>query len=267
VETVVQTRQPQLLAGEELAKTNWAFLQSQPQQALLAQPITNHGRLTAVLVLQHSQLPAAFTPERRDYLNILATQGGIALDNSQLLNHMEEQVLDRTREVMAVSSHKEEMVRMVSHDLRSPLSGIGNLANLLQSGEVEMEQVQQFGGIINKSIQNLLKLVNDLLDTARLESGQILINRRDTQLEELVQTVLKNHEALALTKKLELKAELEQDTLLHVDSAQLIQALGNLVANAIKFTPEGGRVTVKAVSQSVAGQPGVCLQCATPARV
>lgn len=146
---------------------------------------------------------------------------------------------------------KSEFLASMSHELRTPLNGIMGYAEFLRDSSTDTPR--EFAGIILESSEHLLELVNSILDLAKVEAGQMVLELREVPLRPLLERVIQSHRPLALEKGLMLACEVADDVpeTLRTDSTRLSQVLINLVDNAIKFTDEG-RVEVS-VSRSGAG--------------
>ncbi len=146
---------------------------------------------------------------------------------------------------------KSEFLASMSHELRTPLNGIMGYAEFLRDSSTDTPR--EFAGIILESSQHLLELVNSILDLAKVEAGQMVLELRDVPLRPLLERVIQSHRPLALEKGLMLACEVADDVpeTLRTDSTRLSQVLINLVDNAIKFTDEG-RVEMS-VSRNGAG--------------
>lgn len=134
---------------------------------------------------------------------------------------------------------KSEFLASMSHELRTPLNGIMGYAEFLRDSSTDTPR--EFAGIILESSQHLLELVNSILDLAKVEAGQMVLELREVPLRPLVERVIQSHRPLALEKGLVLTGEVADDVpeTLRCDSTRLSQVLINLLDNAIKFTDEG----------------------------
>lgn len=141
---------------------------------------------------------------------------------------------------------KSEFVTTVSHDLRSPLTAILGYVELIErAGEVN-EQQEDFIRRVEISVQQISDLVTDLLDLGRIESG-VDTTRESTPISVLARYAVEGLRARAETKEIELELQLPDDLpLVTGDPIRLRQMLGNLLENAIKYTPAGGRVRLDA---------------------
>ena len=141
---------------------------------------------------------------------------------------------------------KTEFVNTVSHDLRSPLTLMRGYATMLEMvGELNEQQK----GYVNKMIvgvENMTRLVNNLLDLGRIDVG-VGLRLETVLLQDIIEHVVTTLQMQATQKDIQLDLELPQDTspLIQADQALLQQAIYNLVENALKYTPNGGQVAVR----------------------
>ena len=141
---------------------------------------------------------------------------------------------------------KSAFLATVSHELRTPLNGILGFAELLQSELSDPEQ-QEYASIIQKSGEHLLNLVTEILDLAKIESGEMIFTPVDTPISSFIMESVAVHRGAAETKGLTLSVQLADDlpACLKVDPTRLRQILNNVLSNAVKFT-EQGSVTLAA---------------------
>lgn len=146
-----------------------------------------------------------------------------------------------------LNSEKDRLMQIVSHDLRSPLGGIRGLAEiLLESDEqVNAATVREFSKIITNTVDGLLELVNDLLDLAKIESGNVNMNFTEFDFSETIKYASDLVRLVALKKGVFLTADYPDEPLrIRADEPKLKQTINNLLSNAIKFTPKGGNVEI-----------------------
>ncbi len=154
-----------------------------------------------------------------------------------------QQVTERLAELDAM---KARLIANVSHELRTPLALIlATTDELLGSAPAEGELLRRDLALIKQSGRTLLGLVNDLLDVAKLEAGQVVPNYVAVDLARLVRVTVPALEALARQREVELTWDAPPTVAAECDVGQLQRVLTNLVANAIAHTPAGGRVVVK----------------------
>jgi PAS domain S-box-containing protein len=187
------------------------------------------------------------------YIPVFADDGvleGVLSLGTEVTERMERERLLRRQmgELEAADRYKDEFLSVVSHELRTPLNFIMGFASTLADevlGPLEAPQHQALDRILAGSDRMLL-LVNDLLDFAKLQSGRFELVRERARLAPLVREVLAQLAPLALQKDLALTTEVPEQLEADLDPGRIIQVLTNLVDNAIKFTPAGGRVVVRA---------------------
>jgi two-component system cell cycle sensor histidine kinase PleC len=146
---------------------------------------------------------------------------------------------------------KSEFLTTMSHELRTPLTAVLGFADVIVNpifGAETPEQFREYGGYIKASGDHLLLLINDMLDLAKIEAGKMELRESDTNLEPAVNTVLAmtkeraHHQGVSVAWRTP-----AEPILLRVDEIKLKQALINIVANAIKFTPDRGRILIDVV--------------------
>ncbi|MCP4362778.1 MAG: hypothetical protein GY796_32635, partial [Chloroflexi bacterium] len=152
----------------------------------------------------------------------------------------------------ASNQAKSEFLANMSHELRTPLNAIVGFAQILslKSREVSLPgEFRQFIDNIKLSGQALSELVNNVLDLSKIEAGKMSLSEEDINLKLLVQGIYHINKAQALTKEIDFSYHLASDlpTMIRSDRTKLNQILMNLVGNALKFTPEGKKVQLKAM--------------------
>lgn len=145
---------------------------------------------------------------------------------------------------------KDEMLSTVSHDLRNPITSIQGFVDLISLVGPVNEKQAFFIGKVKKATAEMGSLINGLLDIAWIESG-MEFNKEPCAVPDLIETVAHKFQDQAAQKKLSLQTEITDDLpQIRGDPERLRQALSNLVINAIRYTPEGGQVTVRGQTQN-----------------
>ena len=141
----------------------------------------------------------------------------------------------------------------MSHELRTPLNVILGMAEILRKktlGELNRDQ-QESVASVEESGRYLLSLINDILDLSKIEAGMLQLDIQEAAVRDVVESSLRFVREAAHRKKITLESSYRQEILyLHVDARRLKQILVNLLANSVKFTPEGGHITIE-VSQPI----------------
>ncbi len=148
-------------------------------------------------------------------------------------------------EARATERMKDQFVSLISHELRTPLTSIlGYLELLLDDPELNDEQ-RQYLGTVERNAQRLLRLVGDLLFTAQVDAGRFTLQPEDVDLATVVRAAEETARVVAGATGVEVSVDVPDGGLVvHGDAVRLGQACDNLVSNAVKFTPTGGRVTL-----------------------
>jgi two-component system phosphate regulon sensor histidine kinase PhoR len=156
-------------------------------------------------------------------------------------------VMHDVTEMRRLERMRRDFVANVSHELRTPISIMrANAETLLDGAMSDPERGPGFAHAIARSAERLGSIVNDLLDLSRIESGQLPLEMRRVPVREQTQQVLDALEGKARDKGITLTNRLAEDLDVHADEGALEQILVNLLDNAIKYTPEGGHVEVRA---------------------
>ena len=159
---------------------------------------------------------------------------------------------DLTRE-REISQMKSDFVSKASHELRTPLSSIRAYVEMLVDGEATDEESRsEFYRIIHNETERLGRLIDNMLNISRIEAGIVQIEREQVNTKELIGRAIDSLEPQAKEKDISLLPKLaEVDLTVEGDSDMLYQVVLNLVSNAVKYTPSGGRVTVSADSDNL----------------
>jgi two-component system phosphate regulon sensor histidine kinase PhoR len=147
----------------------------------------------------------------------------------------------------ALQKRNAEFVSSVSHEIKTPLAAVKAYVELLADGDAEDQQTrEEFLGVINSQADRLQRLIDNMLDLARIEAGVVQVSKRPRSLNELLEEALRIVRPAAETKQIELASELSPLYLgVLADRDMLLQAAINLLSNAVKYTPAGGRVTLR----------------------
>lgn len=205
-------------------------------------PITLSDRTLGLMVLADRTQRRTFSPDDNQLARAVALQTGIALQNAELFV---EQVALNER-LLELDRLKSEFLASMSHELRTPLNSIIGYAEVLLDGiDGELnDDMEEDVSAIHGSGKHLLNLINDILDLAKIEAGQMDLIQEQVDLRDVVNDIFTTSRVLVKDKPVELRMEIPDDLPpLSVDPLRLRQVLNNLISNATKFTDEGS-VTV-----------------------
>jgi signal transduction histidine kinase len=149
---------------------------------------------------------------------------------------------------------KDEFVALISHDLRTPLTSIMGYLELTMDDTTLTHEQRSYLEVVERNSERLLHLVNDLLFVARLEAGQLELQPAELDLAAVVRQAVEEATPRARSKGIALSYEADDVPAVSADRGRVFQLLDNLVSNAIKFTPEGGRVDVRILQRGEAVQ-------------
>jgi signal transduction histidine kinase/DNA-binding response OmpR family regulator len=178
-----------------------------------------------------------------EFARAVADRATVSFEQHRLLRQMQLAVAARDR-----------AVSIVSHDLRNPLSTIQICADaLLNSPPAPLSAARNMALLIQRSATVMQQIAEDLLDRASLESGGFVLHRSPTAVAEMMDTVQFVFARIAAEQAIELVVRGRLDLpLVDVDSHRIVQALSNLMSNAVKFTPRGGRIDLSVSSGDAA---------------
>src|SRR6266436_355028 len=146
--------------------------------------------------------------------------------------------------------HKDEFLAMLAHELRNPLAPILNAVQLMRMKPMPDPQLSQSRDVIERQVSHLTRLVDDLLDVARITRGRINLSPEPIELAALIARAVETVQPLVQERGHEFTTEIPAGTLkVNADPLRLTQALGNVLGNAAKYTERGGRITLTVCPQ------------------
>jgi len=187
-----------------------------------------------------------------DVLRLFSLRSAAELERTRYQTELEQAnraLLEAKAEAESANQAKSVFISQMSHELRTPLNGILGFAQLLKrEGDALSERVRDGLSIIERSGEHLLKLVNDLLDLARIEAGKLELSPGRVYLDELVEHVVSLARVRAQNARLTVHVVTESlpTAPVQTDERVIRQILLNLLGNAVKFTEPGGRITLEA---------------------
>ena len=150
-------------------------------------------------------------------------------------------------QVREAARRKDEFLAALGHELRNPLAPIRTSVSLLTHLYPDAAPVLRIRDMVERQVSLLTRLVDDLLDVARITSGKITLQRQHTTLAAVISHAGELCQQAADAKRIRIDWQLPaQEVLLHVDYARVVQIIANILSNAVKFTPQGGQVTIGA---------------------
>ena len=211
-------------------------------RALLSVPLLREDQIIGSLSFNR-KAPGEFPPEVVEVLKTFATQSALAIQNARLFR----EIADKSRQLEAASRHKSEFLANMSHELRTPLNAIIGFSEVLAEkmfGDVNAKQAEYLQDIL-ESGRHLLSLINDILDLSKIEAGHMELEAADFDLPSAIDNALILVRERATRRGITLGSTIDEHLgIVHGDERKVKQVLLNLLSNALKFTPEGGRIDV-----------------------
>jgi GAF domain-containing protein len=233
---------PDVLADPEYKRMDIATAGN--YRSVLSVPMLRDGAPIGVLSLSRVGEARPFSAKQIELVTVFADQAVIAIENVRLFNEIQ----DKTRELEAANKHKSEFLASMSHELRTPLNAILGFNEMILGeiyGTVPADMKEPLADI-QKSGKHLLRLINNVLDLAKIEAGRMELALGEYSVQDAVEGVRSTLRPLASEKGLELTAAVPADLpLAYGDAGRITQCLMNLAGNALKFTRQG-RVDISA---------------------
>jgi signal transduction histidine kinase len=220
----------------ELARHGW--------RSMLAVPLVREDRILGAFVVRR-RTPGAFPQPIVELVETFASQSALAIQNARLF----QELALKSQELEVASRHKSEFLASMSHELRTPLNAVIGFSDVLLDrlfGELNAKQ-EEYVRDIRESGRHLLALLNDILDLSKVEAGKMQLELARTSLREALEDGVAMVSERAARESLSLNLVVEDDVdVVVADSLRLKQVILNLLTNAVKFTPAGGRIDVSA---------------------
>jgi signal transduction histidine kinase len=236
---VFESRQPLIVNDYQSWDGRTAIGQSTGLHACLAVPLLRSGRMLGALGIRSYEPTVAYTEDDARMLGLFGDQVAAALTTVEAFGRQRHAVEQLER----LNRAKSEFVSIVSHEFRTPLTGIQGFSEMMRDEELTLDEMREYAGDINKDAQRLNRMINEMLDLDRMESGRMTLHPERLDLNSIVSDTADrvrpnapNH-----TLTLELQPDLPQ---IPVDRDRMTQVASNLLNNAVKYSPTGGRITL-----------------------
>ena len=217
-------------------------------RSVVAVPLVSHGRHFGALSFVTARSGRSFTPADLPLLKEIGARASLGLGHAQLFERTQTLLAEAERargEAERANRAKDEFLATLSHELRSPLQSILGWVTLLKEGQLDVQQAKRAVEAVDRSVRAQAQLINDLLEVSRIVSGKLVIERQPVSLALAVETAVEQLVPQALEKGVRLEYEAAECGPVIGDRARLVQVVSNLLTNAIRFTPAGGRVEVR----------------------
>jgi len=236
---VFVTREPLIVNDYQNWEGRTEVGEAKGLRASLAVPLLRSGRALGVLTIRSYDPTATYTEDDARMLGLFADQVAAALKTVEAFARQRQAVEQLER----LNRAKSEFVSIVSHEFRTPLTGIQGFSEMMRDEELTLEEMREYAGDINKDAQRLNRMIDEMLDLDRMESGRMTIHPERMDLNSVVDEAVDRVRPNAPNHTLwvDLQPELPP---IHADRDRLTQVASNLLNNAVKYSPTGGRITV-----------------------
>ncbi|HET9861112.1 MAG TPA: GAF domain-containing protein [Nocardioidaceae bacterium] len=213
-------------------------------RSVLAVPMLRQDRMVGALVIRR-RTTGGFSEETLELLETFASQSALAILNARLFRELEL----KSTELEIVSRHKSEFLASMSHELRTPLNAVIGFSEVLLEkmfGELNDRQEEYLRDIWGSG-KHLLELLNEILDLSKVEAGAMELESSTFSVPAVIEYTLSLVRARAAAHSIALELAVDDRVdVIHADELRFKQVMLNLLTNAVKFTPDGGTVSVRA---------------------
>ncbi|MFZ1517835.1 MAG: PAS domain S-box protein [Ignavibacteriaceae bacterium] len=244
-EFVLRTGKAQLITAEldlALRKAGETSLIGEPTQIWLGVPLVVEGKTIGAIVVQDYSDETTYGEEERDILIYVSEQIALAIDKKR----NEEKIIQYSEELKETNAAKDKFFSIIAHDLKSPFHGLLGLTRMIveEYSSMSESEVKSYLQIIKESTESTYKLIENLLEWSRLESGKMKYNPALQNMFMIVEDtrILLNQNARM--KNINLRNKLGHQSFIWGDDTMLQSLVQNLISNAIKFTPNGGSIEI-----------------------
>jgi signal transduction histidine kinase/DNA-binding response OmpR family regulator len=207
-----------------------------PIRSAASFPLTARGRIVGVLCLALGSSDRAFRDSDLSLIEDLANRAAIALDNALLYEQLQK-----------TDHQKNEFLAVLGHELRNPLAPIRNAVEILRIAGSEPDRLIWARDIIERQVKHLARLVDDLLDVSRITRGKIRLQLSSVDVSQVLSAAVETSMPLISSRRHRLTISPPPQPLwIKADFGRIAQVIANLLNNAAKYTPEGGRISLAA---------------------
>lgn len=227
-------------------------------------PIVVQGQLIGVLAASTKANDDPFSPQDLELLSTIATQNGVALRNARLVSDLRkardetealnQDIIETKERLEQLDSVKTDFITIASHELRTPLAQIRGYTDILEavsdSAKLDPDQIVGITNNLRKATDRLERLIADMLDVSQLGLDAMDLRFASTTIDNVIRLAIEPLTESIKQRKLSLTARhLKGLPAIEADMQRLVQAFRNIVLNAIKYTPDGGRIDITGKAQ------------------
>lgn len=207
--------------------------------AIAATPVRAGGKFAGSLALVHTDRPREWSADDVRLIESVAQELRGAIAAAEAFQQQRAAVAELER----LNRAKSDFVSIVSHEFRTPLTGIQGFSEMMQSEDLTLEEMREYAGDINKDAHRLNRMITEMLDLDRMESGRMELHREAVDLNAIVSEAVDHVRPNAPQHQLSLRLDPMLGEI-SGDRDKLTQVLANLLNNAVKYSPDGGEIVV-----------------------
>src|SRR3989475_1407901 len=230
---------PDVRQDPRFAEPETATLAQLGVVAVAATPIRVGGQLAGALALSQIDRAREWTADEVRLIEAVAQELRVAITAAEAFERQRAAVVELER----LNRAKSDFVSIVSHEFRTPLTGIQGFSEMMQSEDLTLEEMREYAGDINKDAHRLNRMITEMLDLDKMESGRMQLHREPLDLNAIVTESVE----LLRPNAPQHPVSLRLDPLvgeMNGDRDKLIQVMANLLSNAVKYSPKGGEIVV-----------------------
>ena len=207
--------------------------------AIAATPVRIGGQFAASLAFVHTDRPREWTAEDARLIDSVAQELRGAIAAAEAFEQQRAAVVELER----LHRAKSDFVSIVSHEFRTPLTGIQGFSEMMQSEDLTIDEMREYAGDINKDAHRLNRMITEMLDLDKMESGRMEIHREAVDLNAIVSEAANRMRPNAPEHPVSLRLDPMVGEV-SGDRDKLTQVMANLLSNAVKYSPDGGEIVV-----------------------
>ena len=208
-------------------------------RAALAVPLVRAGQSLGVLTVRSTYPLARFDDDDARLLGLFGDQAVAALTTAELV----EQQRQAVEQLERLNGAKSNFVSIVSHEFRTPLTGIQGFSELIRDEDLTPAEMKEYAADINKDAQRLNRMITEMLDLDRMESGRMTLSRERTDVNAIVSEAAQRLAPNSPRHPVQLNLDPDLP-LVDIDRDKINQVILNLLSNAVKYSPGGGKIAI-----------------------
>jgi two-component system, sensor histidine kinase len=220
----------------------------------IVEPIARVARVAETVMSERDWKLRAPAADTRELDALVVAFNGMLAEMEANSSELRREVADRQRAedgLRTADRRKDEFLATLAHEIRNPLAPMMNALSLLRRDETLPKVRDKAVGILDRQLRHVIRLIDDLLDVSRITTGKLSLQMSHVDLNQVLRSALELIEPVARARRLDLGAAIPAVPCWVIgDSARLLQVFSNLLSNACRYTPEGGRIEVRTRSGS-----------------